>query len=147
MDNIEAIRRLKEHMHIHHIGEYPHIHLAEAFDMAVDALKEKRNNKPRIGEDFLTVTYDCSLSDYPTLCIGRIRGDNIKILNMLHGDEAFGMYHYLIGNAEWKERQGKWKLNKDGSGTCDQCNRTPKNVWDYDNYQNYCGHCGAKMSI
>ena len=44
-------------------------------------------------------------------------------------------------------RYGKWKLNKDGSGTCNQCGRTAKNVWDYDNYQNYCGHCGAKMSI
>lgn len=40
---------------------------------------------------------------------------------------------------------GKWKLNKDGSGTCNQCHITQKNVWDYDNWQNYCGHCGAKM--
>jgi hypothetical protein len=42
---------------------------------------------------------------------------------------------------------GRWKLCKDGSGICDNCGRTSKNVWDYDNYQNYCGHCGAKMNL
>ena len=42
-------------------------------------------------------------------------------------------------------KHGTWKLNKDGSGTCNQCKSTQKNVWDYDNWQNYCGHCGAKM--
>lgn len=40
---------------------------------------------------------------------------------------------------------GEWKFNKDGSGTCNQCGITQKNVWDYDGWQNYCGHCGAKM--
>lgn len=40
---------------------------------------------------------------------------------------------------------GEWKFNKDGSGTCNQCGITQKNVWDYDNCQNYCGHCGARM--
>lgn len=42
-------------------------------------------------------------------------------------------------------RHGEWILHKDGSGTCNQCRITQKNVWDYDNHQNYCGHCGAKM--
>lgn len=42
-------------------------------------------------------------------------------------------------------RHGIWTLNKDGSGTCDQCGTTQKNVWDYDNWQNYCGCCGADM--
>ena len=40
---------------------------------------------------------------------------------------------------------GEWKFNKDGSGTCNQCGITQKNVWDYDGWQNYCGHCGADM--
>ena len=97
--------------------------------------------------DSLIVTYDCCTPDVPTLCVARREGDKIRVLNMIQDDEAFGMYHYLTGGAELKERSGKWKLNKDGSGTCDQCNRTQKNVWDYDNYQNYCGHCGVKMSI
>lgn len=42
-------------------------------------------------------------------------------------------------------KHGEWKLHKDGSGTCNQCRTTQKNVWDYDNWQNYCGVCGAKM--
>ena len=42
-------------------------------------------------------------------------------------------------------RHGKWKFHKDGSGTCNRCNFTSKNVWDFDSWQNYCGHCGAKM--
>ena len=45
------------------------------------------------------------------------------------------------------QKVGKWKLHKDGSGTCDQCNFTQCSVWDQDNYQTYCGHCGAKMTI
>lgn len=41
--------------------------------------------------------------------------------------------------------RGTWQLNKDGSGTCDQCHFTQKNVWDMDNWQNFCGVCGADM--
>ena len=37
----EAIKRINQHMSIHHIGQYPHIHLAEAMQMAIDALREK----------------------------------------------------------------------------------------------------------
>ena len=42
-------------------------------------------------------------------------------------------------------KHGRWKLNKDGSGTCDQCRFTQMYVWDMDTWQNFCGHCGAKM--
>lgn len=34
----EAISRIREHMVVHHIGEYPHIELAEALNMAITAL-------------------------------------------------------------------------------------------------------------
>lgn len=40
----EAIKRINEHMSIHHIGQYPHIHLAEAMQMALDALREKADH-------------------------------------------------------------------------------------------------------
>ena len=43
------------------------------------AKNELQKNKVNIGEDCLTITYDCSLHDAPTLCVGRIRGDNLKI--------------------------------------------------------------------
>lgn len=44
-------------------------------------------------------------------------------------------------------KHGEWYLHPDGSGTCSNCNRTQKSVWDMDNQQNYCGNCGAKMDI
>mgnify|MGYP007117046880 CR=1 FL=1 len=34
----EAIGRIYDHMVVHHIGEYPHIKLAEALEMAIKAL-------------------------------------------------------------------------------------------------------------
>lgn len=41
--------------------------------------------------------------------------------------------------------KGRWRLNKDGSGTCNLCRITTKDVWDMDNWTNYCPHCGARM--
>jgi hypothetical protein len=38
-----------------------------------------------------------------------------------------------------------WTLNKDGSGTCQNCHRTTKNAWDYDSCFRYCPDCGARM--
>ena len=39
MTREEAINRIKDHMVVHHIGEYPHIKLKEALDMALAALR------------------------------------------------------------------------------------------------------------
>lgn len=41
--------------------------------------------------------------------------------------------------------KGKWRLNKDGSGTCSECHRTRNDVWDMDNWDHFCSHCGADM--
>ena len=40
---------------------------------------------------------------------------------------------------------GKWKIHKDGSGTCSICGITQIAIWDMDGWQNFCGHCGARM--
>lgn len=40
MDRNEAIERIKRHMIVHQIGAYPHIKLAEALSMAIEALQE-----------------------------------------------------------------------------------------------------------
>ena len=62
---------------------------------------------------------------------------------------------YIEDVQEWLDQQptieakpvvhGKWKLHKDGSGTCDQCHFTQPDVWDMDNWDNFCAHCGADM--
>lgn len=54
MTNEEAIRRIKEHMIHHHIGEYPHIFIGEALEMAIAALREQealKVNKPLTREE------------------------------------------------------------------------------------------------
>lgn len=42
MDKREAIERIRAHMEVHRIGEYPHIKLAEALNMAIDALRAQQ---------------------------------------------------------------------------------------------------------
>ena len=39
MTREEAINRIKDHMKVHHIGEYPHIRLKEAFELASELKK------------------------------------------------------------------------------------------------------------
>ena len=39
MNREEAINRIENHMEVHGIGEYPHIALKEALDMAITALR------------------------------------------------------------------------------------------------------------
>ena len=34
----EAVGCIRDHMEVHHIGEYPHVKLAEALEMAIKAL-------------------------------------------------------------------------------------------------------------
>ena len=41
MDWKEAIRRIEDHMRVHRIGLYPHIHLGEALYEAIVALKKQ----------------------------------------------------------------------------------------------------------
>ena len=38
MTNREAVERIKDHMSVRKIGEYPHVHIAEALNMAISAL-------------------------------------------------------------------------------------------------------------
>lgn len=42
MNEREAIERIRDHMEVHRIGEYPHIKLAEALNMALDALRAQQ---------------------------------------------------------------------------------------------------------
>lgn len=54
MTREEAIRRIKDHIKVHHIGEYPHIRIAEALNMAIAALRaqqEAEKNEPLTLEE------------------------------------------------------------------------------------------------
>ena len=72
----EAIKRIKDHMKVHHIGEYPHIKLKEALDMALSALRpvsRERVEKVWRGEwkpteyPFMNECEDCSVCGYRTV--------------------------------------------------------------------------------
>lgn len=52
MDNKEAIRRIKDHIRVHKIGEYPHIKIAEALSLAISALATENN----VGSKWIPVT-------------------------------------------------------------------------------------------
>ena len=50
----EAIKRIADHMEVHHIGEPPHKHIGEALRMAISVLSEKvecRNPPPLTIEE------------------------------------------------------------------------------------------------
>ena len=65
----EAINRIEDHMEVHHIGEYPHIKLKEALDMALTALRPvSREQVEKVWrgewrEDEFLYRY-CSLCDF-----------------------------------------------------------------------------------
>lgn len=77
---------------------------------------------------------------------------NINTTGMLYTNEgmAFVKLHPVKLNVKSKSDtkeviHSMWTLNKDGSGTCQNCHRTTKNVWDYDSWMRYCPDCGARM--
>lgn len=51
MDKQEAILRIEDHIRVHRIGKYPHIHIAEALKMAMEALRAQPENKPLTNSD------------------------------------------------------------------------------------------------
>ena len=44
-------------------------------------------------------------------------------------------------------RKAKWKLNRDGSGTCSNCHKRTAAVYDHDRYDRFCSCCGFEMSL
>ena len=78
-----------------------------------------------------------------------IRVDRDELIRALQYDRGQYEKGYADGIAAAEKARpvvrGKWRLNKDGSGTCKQCGWTAKDVWDEDGWQNFCGQCGADM--
>ena len=62
MTKEEAIRRILNHIEVHQIGEYPHIKIGEALDMAISALKEK-NDLYNAVNDGRVVILPCKVGD------------------------------------------------------------------------------------
>ena len=67
MDNKEAIRRIKDHIQLHKIGEWPHIYLREALNMAIEAL-EKQTPKIPLKWEYWTVESPIPNDDWGYEC-------------------------------------------------------------------------------
>lgn len=76
----QAIARIEDHMRVHRIGEPPHIHIGEALQMAIAALREKAEReypKPLTvevlklmeGEPVYVVPVKPSIEDLPGWCV------------------------------------------------------------------------------
>ena len=67
------------------------------------AKNELVKNNSKIGEDYLVVTYDCSLRDVPTLCVASKEGEKVQLLNMIQGNRAIEIYNELMGIKAWMD--------------------------------------------
>ena len=109
--------------------------------------------------DELIVTYDNYHEDKPVLCIARKYGGAVRVLKIIQGDEAFGIYHYLTDCGDLKSaRDIPKKVVCDGDDEsdyvyCPCCNEilgTNESVYDdfcdnhYDNI--YCCKCGQCLT-
>lgn len=72
----------------------------------------KKGIREQKESNFLIVTYDCCPPDAPTLCIARKEKEKVRVLNTIQGDQAFGMYCYLTGYAELKEKKIETNADK-----------------------------------
>lgn len=68
MTKEEAIKRIKDHIRVHKIGDYPHIYLREALDMAIEALEKqipkKAKTTPYLYKNNVYKHYCCPACNY-----------------------------------------------------------------------------------
>lgn len=100
-------------------------------------------------EDRLIVTYDSCPPDVATLMIFRNNKDYVDVLKSIHGDEAFGIYHYLTGGAELKNVKDIPKkpigdLNSVPHYRCPNCNNAIV-VYQFDYKYPHCKWCGQAI--
>lgn len=89
------------------------------------------------GNNLYRIETTCTI-EYPTF--------NGLAMLYCDGGIAFVKLHPVKLNAKPKQNKTSvWKLNKDGSATCQNCHRTTKNAWDYDSWYRYCPDCGCRM--
>lgn len=68
MTEKESIKRIENHIEVHHIGKYPHMRINEALCMAITALMEKEQ---RGNPDRLTVE-ELRNMDAPVWCLCKL---------------------------------------------------------------------------
>ena len=69
MTTEEAIRRIKDHIAVHHIGEYPHVKLLEAMRLAISALRAQQQAEKN---DPLTMEELRGMDGEPVFCVDKV---------------------------------------------------------------------------
>ncbi len=88
MTNDVAIRRIQNHMKVHRIGEYPHELIAEALDMAINALREQEERR------WITVTE--RLPDEPMMCLVYTKPGGYGCCEITYYNEGFYLHNANI---------------------------------------------------
>lgn len=55
MNETQAIKLIERHIEAHRIGEYPHIFIGEALQMAISALQAQEKQRAELENDLLTL--------------------------------------------------------------------------------------------
>ena len=82
----EAIKRIQDHMDVHRIGEYPHIKLSKALNMAISALRDQEERSwipvteklPDVGIEVLIYSEDDGV------CVDYYVGDSFGYYDVTH---------------------------------------------------------------
>ena len=105
MTREEAIHRIKDHMVHHGMGRYPHIHLAEAMEMAIAALRQmddliKSNQVIEIKSvpEEMRAQIKEALKDAKICILERTHGDRIRSMS----DEQMSefLFHCMHTNSK-----------------------------------------------
>ena len=100
-------------------------------------------------EDSLIVTYDYCSPDVPTLCIARQKGGEVEVINIIQGEAAFGIYAYLMGYAQLRDKRDFVKkpigdLHSVPHYRCPNCNGAVVMYCDDPRYP-CCQWCGQRL--
>ena len=99
--------------------------------------------------DTLMVFYDSCPPDVPTLCVAKEANEGFNVLNMIQGDEAFGVYYYLVNGAELKSvkeipKKPIGDLHSVPHYRCPNCNKAIV-VYEFDYKYPHCKWCGQAI--
>lgn len=112
----EAIKRIRQHIAVHRIGEHPHIHIREALDMAIAALREKAE---REDPQPLTIEQLLQMDQEPVYVVPLNHGkDTVAEWCVMWHDEAA-----IPGDECWA-----WPINNNYGKTWIAYRNKPKEV-------------------
>lgn len=107
----EAVERIEDHMQVHKIGEYPHLKLKKAFDMAIEALRARsRDNTPLTLEELRKMK-----KGEPVWVVHKGAGERYGVINYIgeHCMFAYGINDPLYTYADrfetpWETYEEDW---------------------------------------